>query len=266
MPHPLRIARPTDPFLRLRLEDSDLTVWAVDGDHVVVFRIGEKSGQRWVTALGDDPERIITLIQSVQHHGIDGVTVHDHVFEFLPDNLRGPKPGHWALWEYTGGSALAESAPAGPVGRTSESATAHSPGDWPEKAVRLDPLDPRIGPLLAHSSSAYIHAGDASVVEWWGIVEGPALLAVGARVGAARGSAHLVSICTDPAHRGRGLGQGVTAALVRSAQESGASRVWLETYVDNAAAAVTYQAVGFTEQGRYRSATRQGLSSPASES
>lgn len=261
MPHPLRSARPTDPFLRLRCEDPDLEVYAVDGDHGVLLRTGRTSGEMWVTALGDDPARILALIDSLRVHRFDGVTVHDHVFEHLPDDIRGPDPGHWSLWEYTGDRPPAECARTGPVSGPSGSATAHTV----REVVRLDPRDPRIDVLLQHSSSAYIHAGDPSVVEWLGIVEGSALLAVGARVTAAYGSAHLVSICTDPAHRGRGLGRAVTTALVGSALGAGAPRVWLEMYADNAAGAVAYRAVGFTEQGRYRSAATRSLRSHGSD-
>ena len=241
MQHPLRQARPADPFLRLRMEDPDIGAYAIDGDHVALLRAGRTSGEVWVTALGDDPERILALIDELRSHGFDGVTAHDHVFEQLPEDLRGPDPGHWSLWELTGDT-----------------------GEVPT-TVRLDPLDPRIDPLLEHSTSAYIHAGDPHVDEWRGIVEGDALVAVGARVGAAHGRAHLVSICTDPAQRGRGLGRGITAALAAEALASGATGVWLEMYADNAAAARAYRAVGFEEMGRYRSALLHGPSSPASE-
>ena len=241
MQHPLRQARPDDPFLRLRLEDHHIGPYAVDGDHVALLRTGRMSGETWVTALGDDPVRILALIEELRPHGFDGVTAHDHVFEVLPEELRGPDPGHWSLWELTGGI-----------------------GDVPT-TVRLDPLDPRIDPLLEHSTSAYIHAGDPHAEEWRGIVEGDALVAVGARVGAAHGRAHLVSICTDPAQRGRGLGRAITASLAAEALGSGATGVWLEMYADNEAAARAYRAVGFDEMGRYRSALRDGPSSPASE-
>ena len=241
MQHPLRQARPDDPFLRLRLEDHHIGPYAVDGDHVALLRTGRMSGETWVTGLGDDPVRILALIEELRPHGFDGVTAHDHVFEVLPEELRGPDPGHWSLWELTGDT-----------------------GDVPP-TVRLEPLDPRIDPLLEHSSSAYMHAGDPHVVEWRGIVEGDALVAVGARVGAAHGRAHLVSICTDPAQRGRGLGRSITASLAAEALASGATGVWLEMYADNEAAARAYRAVGFTELGRYRSALLHGRSSPASE-
>jgi ribosomal protein S18 acetylase RimI-like enzyme len=129
----------------------------------------------------------------------------------------------------------------------------------------LDPEDPRIDPLLAHSSSAYIYAGDPHVVEWRGITDGDALVAVGARQAAAHGGAHLASICTDPGSRGQGLGRAITASLAAEALKAGAPWVWLDMYADNAAAARTYRAVGFEEMGRYRSALRDGPSSPASE-
>ena len=241
MQHPLRQARPSDPFLRLRMEDPDIGAYAIDGDHVALLRTGRMSGETWVTALGDDPARILALIEELRPHGFDGVTAHDHVFEQLPDDLRGPDPGHWSLWELTGeivGAATTE---------------------------RLEPDDPRIDALLEHSSSAYIHAGDPHVEEWRGIVDGDALVAVGARVGAAHGRAHLVSICTDPAQRGRGLGRAITASLAAEALASGATGVWLEMYADNAVAARAYRSVGFEEMGRYRSALLDGPSSPASE-
>ena len=241
MQHPLRQARPADPFLRLRMEDPKVGAYAIDGDHVAFLRTGRMSGETWVTALGDDPARILRLIDELRVHGFDGVTVHDHVFEYLPDDIRGPDPGHWSLWELTGDLTL-----------TSET-------------VRLEPTDPRIDPLLAHSSSAYIYSGDPHVVEWRGITDGGALVAVGARQASAHGGAHLASICTHPGSRGQGLGRAITASLAAEALQAGAPWVWLDMYADNAAAARTYRAVGFEEMGRYRSALRNGTSSPASE-
>ena len=260
MQHPLRQARPSDPFLRLRMEDPDIGAYAVDGDHVALLRTGRMSGETWVTALGDDPARILALIEELRPHGFDGVTAHDHVFVQLPDELQGPDPGHWSLWELTSSNSL-ESALVHADVAFSGSTTAHSA----KVGVRLESDDPRIDPLLEHSSSAYIHAGDPHVEEWRGIVEGDALVAVGARVGAAHGRAHLVSICTDPAQRGRGLGRAITASLAVEALSAGATGVWLEMYAGNAVAARAYRAVGFEEMGCYRSALLDGPSSPASE-
>ena len=254
MPHPLRQARPTDPFLRLRMEDADLGAYAIDGDHVALLRAGRTSGEVWVTALGDDPARILALIEALRPQGFDGVTVHEHVFAFLPDEIRGPDPGHWSLWELTRDSAALECALAYAIPADSPHATAHSA----KVGVRLDPLDPRIDSLLEHSKSAYIRAGDPQVDEWRGIVDSGALVAVGARVAAAHGRSHLASICTDPAHRGRGLGRAITASLCAEALAAGATGVWLEMYADNVAAARAYRAVGFEEVGRYRSALCAG--------
>ena len=118
------------------------------------------------------------------------------------------------------------------------------------------PPPPRSIPLLGEPEEE----GDADP-----LADGDALVAVGARQAAAHGGAHLASICTHPGSRGQGLGQAITASLAAEALQAGAPWVWLDMYADNAAAARTYGAVGFEEMGRYRSALRNGTSSPASE-
>ena len=241
MQHPLRQARPSDPFLRLRVADDHVGAFALDGDHVAFLRTGRNSGETWVTALGDDPARIIALVESLEPDGFDGVTVHDHVFDHLPDDLRGPAPGHWSLWEFDG--------------RMMEASD----------STRLDPHDPRIDPLLAHSDSAYIHAGDPRVVQWHGIEDGDRLVAVGAWTSSVGGAAHLVSICTDPAYRGAGLGRRITSGLTAAAVASGASGANLEMYAGNEPAAGAYRAAGYIEVGRYMSAHRDGSASPDAE-
>ena len=230
MQHPLRQARPSDPFLRLRVADDHVRHFAVDEDHVAFLRTGRTSGETWITALGEEPTRVTALIESLRHHGFDGVTVHDHVFDHLPADLRGPAPGHWSLWEFDGRMMEASG------------------------STRLDPHDPRIDPLLAHSDSAYIHAGDPRVVQWHGIEDGDRLVAVGAWTSSVGGAAHLVSICTDPAYRGRGIGTALTVGLTRGALTEGATGVNLEMYADNLPAAAVYRAAGFAECGRYCSA------------
>jgi ribosomal protein S18 acetylase RimI-like enzyme len=219
------------------MEDRHFGAYAIDGDHVALLRAGRHSGETWVTGLGDDPVRVVALIDRLRDEGFDGVTVHDHVFAELPDDLRGPDPGHWALWQLDH-LALAEGGLAG--------------------SIALEADDPRIDPLLEHSESAYIHAGNPVVAEWRGIVEDGRLAAVGARVRGPGAGAHLVSICVDPRSRGRGLGRLVTSSLTESALREGAEPIWLEMYAENAAAARVYRAVGFAEQGRYRSALIPG--------
>ena len=248
MPHPLLLARPTDPFLRLRVEDPEaVEIYVIDGDHVAFCRPGRRSGERWVTALGDDPERIAALIGRLRPHGIDGVHVHDHVYAQLPDDLQGPDPGHWSLWECA--PDRGECAFPDRSGGDSESGIAHSVG-----ITALTAGDPRIDDLLTHSDSAYIRADDPDVVEWIGIVERGELSAVGARMPGPRGTAHLVSICTHPQRRGAGLARQITEGLTARAWAEGATGVWLEMYAGNTAAARVYQSVGFTEVARYRSA------------
>ena len=253
MQHPLRQARPTDPFLRLRVDDRAIGAYAIDGDHVVFLRTGRKSGETWATGLGEDPARILTLIDSLRGHGFDGVTVYDHVFAHLPADLRGPDPGHWSLWELVGAPPATECALADPISPGSVSASAHS-----VRPTLLASDDPRIDPLLAHSSSAYIYAGDPKINEWRGILHGDRLMAVGAWTITSSGDAHLVSICTDPEYRGRGLGRAVTAGLASAALEQGVPSVTLEMYAGNEPAARAYRAVGFVERGRYMSALIHG--------
>lgn len=242
MRHPLRQARPSDPFLRLRVEDDHVGEYLIDGDHVAFLRTGRKSGETWITGLGEDAARIVALVDSLRTHGFDGVTVYDRVFEYLPADVRGPDPGHWSLWEFVGNA------------------------DVGTQTAQLDPLDHRIDALLAHSSSAYIHAGDPKVVQWRGILDGDRLVAVGAWTASTGGAAHLVSICTDPAYRSRGLGRAITAGLTAAALDAGASGVNLEMYAGNQAAARAYRSVGFLERGCYMSAlVAGGASSPDAE-
>jgi ribosomal protein S18 acetylase RimI-like enzyme len=235
------------------MEDPKVGAYAIDGDHVAFLRTGRMSGETWVTALGDDPARILGLIDELRVHGFDGVTVHDHVFEYLPDDIRGPDPGHWSLWELVGAVPSAECALADPISPGSMLASAHS-----VRPTLLASDDPRIDPLLAYSSSAYIYAGDPKINEWRGILHGARLVAVGAWTISSSGDAHLVSICTDPEYRGRGLGRAVTAGLASAALEQGVPSVTLEMYAGNEPAARAYRSVGFVERGRYMSALIHG--------
>ena len=236
MPHPLRNARPDDPFLRFNLDEAQVVDFRIDGDHVGLARPGRRAGELWVSALGNDPERILALIEALSaDREIDGIHVHDEIYAQLPDRLRIPDPGHWSIWLITASDVALDRS------------------DWARGAREIDAHDARIDPLLAHSESAYLMAGDPSIRRWVGVIEGERLVAVGAESDIADGVPHLVSICTDPEQRRRGHGKAVTAQLVSGAFERGESLVYLEMYAGNEAAASLYRSLGFQEVGRYRS-------------
>ncbi|TEX51461.1 MAG: hypothetical protein B7C55_05340 [Actinomycetales bacterium mxb001] len=236
MQHPLRQARPDDPFLRYHLDESQVVDFLVDEDHVGFIRAGRRSGELWVSALGDDPGRILEIIDFLSaRRQVDGIHVHDHVYALLPERLRIPDPGHWSIWLITAPDV------------------AHDLSDWARGAREIDAHDARIDPLLSHSDSAYLMAGDPSIRRWVGVLDGPRLVAVGAESDIADGIPHLVSICTDPEQRRHGHGKAVTAQLVSGAFERGESLVYLEMYAGNKAAASLYRSLGFREVGRYRS-------------
>ncbi|MFM9134046.1 MAG: GNAT family N-acetyltransferase [bacterium] len=236
MQHPLRAARPTDPFLRFNLQDAQVVDYRVDGDHVAFVRPGRRAGELWVGALGDDPGRIVDLLDMImERHGIDGIHVHADVYPRLPERLTIADPGHWSIWVARAGVAVP------------------SLRRWASPVSELQATDARIDEVLAHSESAYVFAGDDSVRRWVGVERQGRLLAVGAESVIAGDVPHLVSICTDPQERGRGLGRAVTAALVSGAFLRGEPLVYLEMYADNAAGAALYRSVGFQEVARYRS-------------
>jgi ribosomal protein S18 acetylase RimI-like enzyme len=56
----------------------------------------------------------------------------------------------------------------------------------------------------------------------------------------------LYELGVDEAHRGRGIGRGLVAALADLAREAGCDGMWLLTDDDNAAALATYRAAGGT--------------------
>jgi predicted GNAT family acetyltransferase len=85
---------------------------------------------------------------------------------------------------------------------------------------------------------------------------------VAAQRAEATGAAHIVSVCTDPAQRGRGLAGHACTRIMQAAVADGAPAIVLEMYVANEAGRRAYQALGFEEVGRYRSGLLSGGSSP----
>lgn len=226
----LRRARPQDPYIRWRADPAQDADVVMDGDHVA-WTGKTRRGERWATAMGEDPDRLTALLESLDAVApIDGITGPESLLGALPSRFTGPDPGHWCLWrlgeplELDAGSAV------------------ELPGD-----------DPRIRPLLEHSSSAYIFPGHPRLVRWTGVEESGVLLGVAAQLDDAHGAAHLVSVCTAPTARGRGLARQAMSLLIERALDDGVPAVILEMYVDNPAGARLYGSLGFDEVGRYHS-------------
>lgn len=231
-PLDLRQARPTDPFVRWRLDDDAVIDAVVDGDHVGWTRWSDSGDERWATVLGDDPTRVVALAHVLDDVApIDGLTVPDAAFSALPKHLASPDPGHWSPWFI-------------------------DPQEVPARhadAVELAPDDPRIDEVLVHSTSAEAFAGDPRVHRWTGVLDGQRLLAVAAERRRANGAAHLLSVCTVPEARGRGLARHACLLLMQRARAEGVEMIFLEMYAANESGRRAYSALGFVEAGTYRS-------------
>ncbi len=226
---PLQV-RPTDPFVRWMVADDEPPDLIADGDAVAWMGRATRPGENWVTALGADPHVVVSLVEQLESRNrVDGITVTESAFALLPDRLRSPDPGHWCFWTLDPNAA-----------RLGES-----------RAMDLALDDPRIAPLLVHSDSAHIFPGNPRVVRWAGVEEGGELVAVAGQVTEPSGAAHLLSVCTHPGHRGRGLAREVCARVMSAAIADGAPMLVLEMYTANEAGRRAYSALGFTEQGRY---------------
>ena len=217
------------------MSDQGVGRVAVDGDHVSWLH--NRGAQVWATALGEDPVRVSSLIETLANaEQIDGVTVESSVEAHLPARFRSPGHGHWSFW-------LLDPKEAGP--RDSQ-------------AVELSLDDPRINGLLAYSDSAHIFAGDERVVRWSGVTRGPELLAVAAQIGSGSGAAHIVSVCTHPSARGQRLAGSACNRLIISALGENVPMIFLEMYAHNEPGRAVYSALGFTEYGQYRSGLIEG--------
>jgi ribosomal protein S18 acetylase RimI-like enzyme len=231
--------RPDDPLVRWMVAPSFAdAVGSLDrpcvaeGGNVAWLGRAARPGERWVTGVGEDPAAVVRLVSRIAgDHEVDGVTVSEPAFGLLPDLLRTPDPGHWCLWVLD----------------------PHAPTEDTSGTVDVAHDDPRIVPLLAHSTSAHVFPGDPRVVRWAGVEEDGALVCVAGQVTEPSGAAHLVSVCTEPSARGRGLARGVCSRIIEAARAEGAPAVVLEMYTANEAGRRTYTALGFCESGRYAS-------------
>ena len=71
--------------------------------------------------------------------------------------------------------------------------------------------------------------------------DGDRLVSVAAQVNEESGAAHLVSVCTDPEYRGRGLARHACTRIMRTAISEGAPMLILEMYVGNEAGRRAYR-------------------------
>lgn len=237
----LQVARPNDHFIRWRVDPTQIASVVVDGDHAGWVRDApaDPRADGWATVLGDDPNRVTRLVDVLRATAmaagrpVVGLTVEAPVLADLRSDLVPPEHGYWSHW------LLLE-----PDLGLLRSATS--------RARVLTATDPRIDALLTHSPSAHVFSAHP-VSRWAGVEEGEALVAVAAIETTAAGAERLVSVCTHPDERGRGLARDVCALLTLRALDDGAPMVELEMYADNEAARRTYASLGFTELGRYRS-------------
>jgi ribosomal protein S18 acetylase RimI-like enzyme len=234
-------SRPTDPFIRWVVGDHEPPDAVADGPNVAWLGRASKPGESWITGMGDDPRRVVSLVEALHsRHDVDGVTVVDAAFPLLPTHLRSPDPGHWCFW-------MLDPADVGTVATTS---------------VDLALDDPRIAPLLGHSDSAYIYPGDPRIVRWAGVLDGDRLVSVAGQILERTGAAHIVSVCTDPEFRGRRLAREACAGIMAAAVAEGAPMLVLEMYADNEAGRRAYRALGFVEVGTYYSGLLRPEPSP----
>lgn len=223
-----------DPYVRLRLDDAAVGEVLIDSSGhagcAVAWTTVRPSGQRWAVGCGEEASAIALLLERLHgHERVDGVTVPADAFGALPGHLTSPDPGHWSLWEL-------------------DRLTSPEPGS----AVTLDPSDPRIRELLTYSPSAHVFPGDRQA-HWAGVEEDGSLLSVAAEVREPNGYAHVVSVCTHPAVRGRRLAGAAIGHLVQRARSTGCTGVMLEMYAANEPGRQAYRRIGFREVGQYRS-------------
>lgn len=232
--------RPDDPLVRWMVVPAgvgetvgDLSVGLeaiAEGGNVAWPGRATRPGERWVTGLGDDPVTVARLVAAMaEQRPVDGVTVTEAAFDALPVDLRSPDPGRWSFWTLDGVDEHLDS----------------------QGAVDISLDDPRIGPLLELSDSAHVFPGNPRLVRWAGVEEDGLLVSVAGQVTEQSGAAHLLSVCTLPSARGRGLARRTCSRLIEHARADGAPMVVLEMYTANEAGRRLYSVLGFREQGRY---------------
>ncbi len=112
--------------------------------------------------------------------------------------------------------------------------------------------DVAISGLLSHDapqSSSW--PGDDNIVAWYGINDGPRLVAVAALTRWRSGRYVVSSVATAADHRGRGLAHRVVRSLVGAAHSSGVDWLGLGVARANVVAQNVYRDTGFIERARF---------------
>lgn len=123
-------------------------------------------------------------------------------------------------------------------------------------AVEPKPDQQELAMFLADASPSHsVEPGDPKIRRWVSVRDANGrLLAIGADTRRpATGVAHIASIATRRAARGRGLGAAVTAWLTRQTLADGARVVTLGIYSENAVAQRLYTRLGFAPGAHYSS-------------
>lgn len=135
---------------------------------------------------------------------------------------------------------------------------------WSKDSYAFEINESRISHMVVlesqHDSSTMMEPyedGWLQRLSGWLRQEGPAAVATGTIVGYGglwkiEGEAHISTIATHPAHRGRGYGELLLAGMFRKALRLGAEYLVLEVRVSNAVAQSLYQKYGFSRYGRKR--------------
>jgi GNAT superfamily N-acetyltransferase len=100
--------------------------------------------------------------------------------------------------------------------------------------------------LAVAQPDAHARPGTPGIESWLGVRERGALVAVGALLRQADGTGHLRAVSVHPAHRGRGIGRGLSAVLTRRALAGRSGVATLGVYIDNVPALATYTRLGYT--------------------
>ena len=222
-----------DPYLRFAVPDPLPSTALVGQGAVAVERHGWRHGFVVVPLPGGSAEaveRVLLALRDEGHvaaRGVSSLSVPQSHGHLLPRHFAIDGGGDWEwLW------------------------TTAQPGRVAGEEALVDLDDALDGDEIRHLSQAHSPRGEgdpgAGTTELWlGLRDaGGALIAVGGMQRLASGAPHLAGIVVATAHRGRGLGGAVTAALTRRALlDSGVCTLGM--YSDNATARNLYHRLGY---------------------